>query len=85
MGELTYRRCDQGDLELLTSIAGKTFHDTFASYNRHENITQYINAAFNLESIEKELLEPKSEFYFALNGDELVGYFKINSQDPKQI
>jgi len=76
--EPTYRKCDLSDLDTLVRIGRSTFNDAFAKDNKPENIEAYIDKAFTSTNIERELLGRGSEFYFALNGKEVIGYFKIN-------
>jgi len=76
--KLTYRKCQLSDLDLITEIARSTFIDAFAKDNKSENIDVYIDKAFSKEGMKKELSDPGSEFYFGLNGEAEVGYFKIN-------
>lgn len=78
MGQLAYKLCGLSDLDELTRIAFETFFGTFAKDNEPDNIKSYVEKAFSKPNIEKELLTPGGEFYFALDGEEVVGYFKIN-------
>ena len=38
----------------------------------------YLDKAFSEEQLHKELSNPESEFYFAKDGQEVLGYLKIN-------
>jgi len=78
MHPLTYKKCGPSDLDQLTTIGRETFYRTFAKDNKPENIDAYVNKAFSRSNVEKQLLDQGSEFYFAFNGDEVVGYFKLN-------
>ncbi len=78
MNRLIYKRCGLNDLNELTAISHDTFYQTFAPHNKAENINTYVDRAFNISTIEKELSDPGSEFYFAYNDSELIGYIKIN-------
>lgn len=78
MQELTYKMCGPADLETLTTIARDTFFETFASQNKPENINTYMEKAFSRSSVEKELLNQGSDFYFAMDAGKLIGYLKIN-------
>ena len=76
--KLIYSRCGPTDLDQLTDIARDTFYQTFAKDNKPENINTYLDKAFSRATIEKELQNTGSEFYFALDNNELISYLKIN-------
>lgn len=62
----------------LQSISKSTFSETFAPGNSEENLAQYLTDAFSEEQLLSELTNPGSEFYFALVGNDIIGYLKIN-------
>jgi len=65
----------------LLEISRQTFFDSFGPpHNTLENINAYINEAFTIEKIKKEILNPSSEFYFAEYQNEVIGYIKLNSK-----
>lgn len=75
---LTIRKCDGSDAVVLRDFAEKTFVDTFGPLNTPENMAAYAQAAFNPQRIVAELADPASEFYFLMDGSDLVGYVKLN-------
>ncbi len=80
---LTLKKCDLTDVELLTNISRRTFIDAFEKDNNAQDFKTYLDAAFNKKQIVEELLNPDSEFYFVYNDEDMVGYFKINQNEAQ--
>ena len=76
-------KCQPSDLEELAELARTTFYDTFAPFNKPENINQYVAKAFSQEAVRRELNEPGSAFYYLFDHEILVGYMKLN-EAPSQ-
>lgn len=72
------RKCTINDLYELQQISIETNIDTFAEYNTEENMAAFLEKAFNTHALTCELNEPNSEFYFAYDEDEVIGYMKLN-------
>lgn len=72
------RKCTLEDLGALQEIGIETFNDTFKNQNSPENMKAYLDKAFNLNQLEKELSNPDSEFYFIYSSGEIAGYLKVN-------
>lgn len=70
--------CTLSDVHTLQAISMETFDETFRATNKPENLDAYLEKAFTLEKLEKELANPDSFFYFAYTGEELAGYLKVN-------
>jgi ribosomal protein S18 acetylase RimI-like enzyme len=43
----------------------------------------YVEKAFNLEQLEKEVLHPNSQFYIIFVKNELAGYLKVNTSNAQ--
>ncbi|WP_108804357.1 GNAT family N-acetyltransferase [Aquimarina sp. Aq107] len=68
------------DSRKLLEIGRQTFYDAFGPpHNTPENIDYYLNQSFTLEKITSEILNPESQFFFALHKGEIIGYFKLNT------
>ncbi len=76
--EVTFKECDISDLNKLIQISVATFEDTFAEANTPDDMTSYIDKAFNKDQMKFELLNNASCFFFAYHQQQLIGYFKIN-------
>lgn len=66
------------DIEELRKIGRQTFLDTFAASNSDENMTKYLEEGFSLEKLTNELNNKNSAFFFAMIGNDIIGYLKLN-------
>ncbi len=78
MNTIEIYKIDITSLETLQKISKQTFFETFADSNSDENMQHYLNEGFTLDKLTSELLNPNSEFYFASNENDIIGYLKIN-------
>jgi ribosomal protein S18 acetylase RimI-like enzyme len=81
--KLEFQKCNQNNLKELTQISRETFITAFASQNNPEDFEYYINNAFSVETIDTELKNIASHFYFVYLKKELIGYFKLNEFDAQ--
>ncbi len=79
----TITQVSKNELSALQHISKKTFVDTFEAQNDKEDMEQYVQEAFCYESLEKELCNPNSEFYFLRVDGEIAGYSKLNFKDAQ--
>ncbi len=77
------KKCTFEDLGLLQEISVETFNETFKNQNSPENMKAYLEKAFNLKHLEKELSNISSEFYFIYSNEEIAGYLKLNTIDAQ--
>lgn len=80
---ITIKKCTFEDIELLQEVGRETFNETFKDQNSPENMQAYLEKAFNLEQLEKELSDISSEFYLAYANEEIAGYLKLNTGDAQ--
>lgn len=66
------------DLERLREVGLAAFREAFEALNNPDDFELYIAKAFDREKLLRELSDPASAFFFAKNGDEAVGYLKVN-------
>jgi ribosomal protein S18 acetylase RimI-like enzyme len=71
------------DLAALQAIGRKTFAETFADSNSEENLAAYLTAGFSEDKLKAELQNDNSQFYFALQKEEVIGYLKVNWGDAQ--
>ena len=69
---------ESSQLSALQLISKQTFSETFTEHNTEEDMKLYIESNFNLSYLKTELDNGSSKFYFALDGEDIVGYLKIN-------
>lgn len=71
------------DVMLLQQISIETFTDTFKEQNTEEDLKQYLEKAYTVDQLKKELSNKKSAFFFLLDNEETVGYLKLNVADAQ--
>ena len=77
------RKLDITDLENLQKISIITFRETFEEVNSEEDMQKYLDENLSLERLKNELENQNSEFYFAENNGEILGYLKLNFKDAQ--
>ncbi|USK83380.1 GNAT family N-acetyltransferase [Peribacillus asahii] len=80
---INIKKCTIEDLCILQEISYETFNETFKQQNSPENMKVYLERAFNLKQLEKELSNTSSEFFFVYFNDEVAGYLKVNINDAQ--
>lgn len=82
--DLTIRRANSDDAELLAEFGARTFSEAFAADNSPEHMAAYIAAAFNLAQQTSELSDPSSTFLIAEVGERTAGYAKLHAGEPEE-
>ena len=75
---LHLRECDNADLGTLVKISKKTFAAAFEKDNNPDDFQSYIQEAFHPNKLAAELANDNCLFHFVYDGEQLVGYFKLN-------
>jgi ribosomal protein S18 acetylase RimI-like enzyme len=75
---ITIRKVSLADLDVLLNISKQTFFDAFEALNNPDDFKAYTSVAFTEDKFRSELNNPNSEFYFAVDQDNIVGYLKLN-------
>lgn len=73
------RYATESDAVMLTELAARTFWDTFAEYNRPEDMEAYMSAAFTVARVSGEVADPRSVFLVAEIGGAAAGYAKLHA------
>jgi len=66
------------NIDDLQKISRDTFYETFVTSSSEENMRLYLENNFSKEQLTKEFENSYSEFYFAIQENEVIGYLKIN-------
>jgi diamine N-acetyltransferase len=66
------------DIEQLQKISRDTFYQTFSEGNTKADMSKYLEDSFSVKKLTSEINQENSEFYFAKNENNIVGYLKIN-------
>ena len=77
------RKINIDDLEALRNLSIQTFKETFEAVNTEEDMQKYLDENLSIEKLKTELENVNSEFYFAENNGEILGYLKLNFKDAQ--
>jgi len=77
------KKCTFEDSRELQEISYDTFNETFRHQNSPENMNAYLERAFNLKQLEKELSTSSSQFFFVYFNNEVAGYLKVNTDEAQ--
>lgn len=80
---ITIKKCTLEDLRNLQEISYETFNETFKDQNSSETMNAYLERAFNLDQLEKELSNRSSQFFFVYFNNEVAGYLKVNIHEAQ--
>lgn len=80
---MNIKKCILEDSRELQEISIETFNETFKEQNSHEHINAYLEKAFDLKQLEKELANRSSQFFFVYFNHEDAGYLKVNTDDAQ--
>jgi diamine N-acetyltransferase len=78
MESINIKKVILSDIDQLQKISQQTFRETFSAFNTKENIAKYLEEDFSIEKLTTELNDKNAEFYFALLGNNVIGYLKLN-------
>ena len=78
MDKIAIRPLTPDDLDALQAISRQTFYETFVDTNTGENLQKYLDESFATDKLQRELADQHSLFWFALQGQRVIGYLKVN-------
>ncbi|GEN83410.1 spermidine/spermine N(1)-acetyltransferase [Sporosarcina luteola] len=81
--DINIKKCTLGDSHELREISYETFNETFKHQNSSNNMKAYLEKAFNLIQLKKELSNPSSQFFFVYFNNEVAGYLKVNTDNAQ--
>ncbi|MFG6117791.1 GNAT family N-acetyltransferase [Thalassobacillus sp. B23F22_16] len=76
--EVTISKCTVEDVFQLREIGYETFRETFEHQNSPEDMDAYLEKAFTLNQLEKELSNVSSRFFLVYFNGQVAGYLKVN-------
>lgn len=76
-------KCTKGELPKLQNISITTFTETFQEQNSPEHLQAYLEKAYNLKQLGREVANPFSQFFFVSVNEEVAGYLKINTDEAQ--
>jgi ribosomal protein S18 acetylase RimI-like enzyme len=80
---INIKTCTLEDSRKLQEISYETFIETFKDQNSPENLNAYLERAFNLKQLEKEISNISTQFFFVYFNHEVAGYVKVNINDAQ--
>jgi diamine N-acetyltransferase len=84
--EILIRPATHSDAEVLSELGARTFVETFAADNSEENMSAYLDSAFNVEQQANELSDSQRSVFIAEIEGLAVGYAMLLPDDaPNQI
>ncbi len=80
---LEFKKCNRNDVKELAVVSKQTFCDAFEKDNNPIDFQTYVDKAFSQDQISAELANPSSSFYFVYRNRQLVGYYKLNTNNAQ--
>jgi ribosomal protein S18 acetylase RimI-like enzyme len=62
------------DAAVLSTLAARTFTETFRGHHSPEDLAAFVEGAYNLPKIQAELADPDRDWFIAESAGEAVGY-----------
>ena len=72
------QKVDISQVKKLRELSIETFVHTYAQFNTEEDMQHYIATEFSEEKLLQGIKSVSSAFYFAMEGNEAIGYIKVN-------
>ena len=83
MEEITLKKLTEDDAQQLQTISIETYVDTFGEFNTAENMATYLEEAYEIDKLRRELTTIGSEFYLLMVSDIPAAYLKINIDEQQ--
>jgi len=80
--DVTTRRANSDDVNLLAELGARTFRETFEADNTEEDMDAYLASSFNPAQQAAELADPAATFLIAEIGEVAAGYAKLLAGEP---
>jgi len=77
---LVIRKATIKDAKLIADISHQTFYETFASYNRKEDMDKFLTQQFTKGRLMLEVGARENIFLLAYEGREVAGYVKLRDE-----
>jgi diamine N-acetyltransferase len=72
-------------LPQLQKIGEQTFIETFAKDNTPENMQLYVQQEFSVDTLQAQLLDAHTSFYFAEMDNKIIGYLKLSDAQKNSL
>ncbi len=78
MDNIDIKKVTSDDIEQLQKISRQTFSETYSGLNTEEDMRKYLSENLSIEKLASEVSNKNSQFYFAISGNDIVGFLKLN-------
>jgi ribosomal protein S18 acetylase RimI-like enzyme len=76
------KKAGEPDIVQVCLIGAQTFTDAYAANNTKDDLEAYIQKSFSQQTIADEIAAPGTAYYLCYEGEQLIGYSKINFGQP---
>jgi len=71
------------DAPRIAEFGRKSFVDAFGEMNSSQHLQEYVDAAFSVKAVQREILDPDAQFFLVQSeDDQLIGYAKLCANRP---
>ena len=77
---MVIREATVADAKLIADISHQTFYETFAAYNRKEDMDKFLNQQFTKGKLIMEVGAKENTFLLAYDNNEIAGYVKLRDE-----
>jgi ribosomal protein S18 acetylase RimI-like enzyme len=74
---IAIRELSRQDIPQLRDLAIRIYRDTFSHQNSAENMEAFLRKDYSLDNFQREFNESGSQYFFACDDDEPVGYLRL--------
>lgn len=78
---IVVREAAEEDIPQMRQVAITTYQDTFAPFNKPENMLTYFEQAYDLNTLTNELHEAHSWLFIACEDDRILGFVRLRECD----
>ena len=72
------KKVSPDEIDILQRLSKQTFFESFSWGNTEENMARFLEEGFSSDKLSRELNDENTTFYFVKNGQEVIGYMKLN-------
>ncbi|HEY0305996.1 MAG TPA: hypothetical protein VGC44_13580, partial [Longimicrobiales bacterium] len=77
---MNYRKAEAADAPALADFGARSFIDSYAHVMERAELEQYVSYHYTTRRIEREILDPHSATFLALD-PEIVGFAQVRSDN----
>jgi diamine N-acetyltransferase len=78
------RRASHADAATLAELSRTTFLATYRDHPRADLLSAYVNRAYSTEEVQRELRDPETTLFLAIEEETPVGYAKLRVTRPRE-